>query len=241
MSKKLIIILFQCAILTGCMTPIGKPEQTCPNQKKGGACAGPRTIYELTNTRDNLHNIKNEPGFEQYAAPTEEERENKGVMFDSKEKTNKTTTELNKDRKGVPSDTAVFNPREHTQQSAGNYQPVEALPQIRNTRETIDDFDAWPSTTEPMAPEPLAVLNPAKVMRVLIASYKDGFGNLNMPGFVYVQVEPETWSFGEAANLRPQRVVPLQVIERANIETNARKNRERGVSSIEVLPGSGRQ
>jgi conjugal transfer pilus assembly protein TraV len=237
MNKAILLVVVQCAILAGCMSPIGKPEFSCPNQKKGGACAGPRDIHALTNTRDNLHNLKNEPGFEQYAVPTDEDTENKGVIFGSSNKESKPTQTA-----AVPgnlaSPEAVFTPRDHTQQSAGNYQPVVALPQIRTEHPMSNNFDAWPTTTEPLAPEPLAVLTPAKVMRVLIASYKDGLGNLNMPGFVYVQVEPETWSFGEAANLRPQRVVPLQVIERANQETNARQNRERGVSSIEVLPGN---
>lgn len=235
MKYKILFVLLQCSVLAGCMTPIGEPEFSCPNKKQGGACAGPRDIYELTNTRENLHGIGDEPGYEHYAVPSEDkekERNKDGVMFGG---------EKGKDAKvsaksGKPAEEHVFEARGHTQQSEENYQKAKVIPQIRSEKSHKDSFDQWPTTTEPMAPEPLAVLNPAKVMRVLIASYKDESGYLNMPGFVYVQVEPETWSVGEAANLRPQRVVPLQVIDQAKKETDAQQNRSRGVSSIEVLP-----
>ena len=136
-------------------------------------------------------------------------------------------------------DPVVFEPREHTQHSAANFQPVNPIPQIRSTPSEDDGFFAWPRSTEPLAPEPLAVLEPPKVMRLLLASYKDARGNLNMPGYVYVQVEPETWSVGEAANLRPQRVIPTKLREKANQENQAREQRQLGVSPIETTTGNG--
>ena len=98
-----------------------------------------------------------------------------------------------------------------------------------------DAYQRWPSNIEALAPEPLAVLTPPKVMRILIASYKDANGHLNMPGYVYVQVEPEVWSVGEAANLRPTRVVPLQIREKTQEENNKRKHKAKGVSALEHL------
>lgn len=237
MKHKLLFILLQCSVLAGCMTPIGEPEFSCPNKTKGGACAGPRDIYELTNTRDNLHGIGDEPGFEHYAVPSKDKNDNKndGVMFGD-EKKGKSIGGAGRPVSIKPGEEHVYEAREHSQQSSEHYQKAKPVPQIRTEKSQKDSFEEWPTTTEPMAPEPLAVLNPAKVMRVLIASYKDESGYLNMPGFVYVQVEPETWSVGEAANLRPQRVVPLQVIDKAKKETDAQQNRSRGVSAIEVLP-----
>lgn len=236
MKFKIILVLIQCALLAGCMTPIGKPEFSCPNKKKGGACGGPRDMYELTNTRENLNNIGDEPGLEKYVVPkdSDDEKSSDGVMFDGDDKKSQQTVTHKKS--SASGEDRVFEPRGHSQQSSDNYQHPKVIPQIRTEGSQTSDYDAWPTTTEPLAPEPLAVLNPAKVMRVLIASYKDNNGNLNMPGFVFVQVEPETWSVGEAANLRPQRVVPLQVIDKAKKETAAQQNRSRGVSAIEVLP-----
>lgn len=237
MKYKILLILLQCTVLAGCMTPVGEPEFSCPNKSKGGACAGPRDIYELTNTRDNLHGIADEPGFEHYAVPSKDGKKKKDgeVMFED-DKKGKSGGRGGATVSSKPAEEHIYESRDHSQQSIDNYQKAKALPQIRTDKNQQDSFEQWPTTTEPMAPEPLAVLNPAKVMRVLIASYKDESGYLNMPGFVYVQVEPETWSVGEAANLRPQRVVPLQVIDKAKKENEAQQNRSRGVSAIEVLP-----
>ncbi|MGX8842726.1 TraV family lipoprotein, partial [Klebsiella quasipneumoniae] len=53
--------------------------------------------------------------------------------------------------------------------------------QVQGTRQAV------------IAPEPLAVLRQGKVMRVLIAPYTDDNDALNLPGYVYVNVKPQTW------------------------------------------------
>lgn len=225
--------------LQACMTPIGKEEFTCPNQKKGGVCAGPRTIHELTNTRQNLENLSTEEHFDGYLIETDEKGKTRAVKRQSTPPGNAPNTTLRKMADPDPA-TIVYEPREHTQQSAGNFQPAKVIPQIRSTPNNDDGFAAWPRSTEPLAPEPLAVLEPPKVMRILVASYKDARGHLNMPGYVFVQVEPETWSIGEAANLRPQRVVPTQIREQADRENAAAQQRQLGVSPIETTTRGGR-
>ncbi|MAA92950.1 MAG: hypothetical protein CML22_06640 [Rheinheimera sp.] len=233
---KLSIVTTVFLSLQACMTPIGKEEYACPNQKKGGVCAGPRDIYQLTNTRENLENIANEEDYEGYVITTDEDGNTVAVK---REKTPSGNAPNKTIRNVSDPDPIVFEPREHSQHTAGNFQPAKVIPQIRSTPASDDPFSAWPRSTEPLAPEPLAVLEPPKVMRVLLASYKDARGNLNMPGYVYVQVEPETWSIGEAANLRPQRVVPTQVREQANRENQAREQRQRGVSPLETTTSNG--
>ena len=217
--------------ITGCMTPIGKEEFTCPNQKKGGICGSPRDIHALLNGRENLENLDSESAFDGYIITVNED----GDRVAKKVGKGQNITGLapvNSAEAG--SDPTVYEPREHTQQNHDNYQPAKVINQVRNQPIPDNEFSSWPRSTEPLAPEPLAVIEPPKVMRVLIASYKDHKGNLNMPGYVYVQVEPETWSIGEAANLRPQRVVPTQIREKADQELNSQKKRSLGVSPIET-------
>jgi conjugal transfer pilus assembly protein TraV len=72
-------------------------------------------------------------------------------------------------------------------------------------------------------------------MRILFASYKDDQGNLNLPGYLYVQVEPETWAFGEASNLRPQRVIPAQMIQKSTQQAGDQEYRQQGVSPLEYI------
>lgn len=227
-------------LIQGCMTPIGKEEFTCPNQKKGGVCDGPRKIYELTNTRENLEDIAKDPNYDGYVVVTDEDgnsvaqRREKVPQGQSPSKTVRGMADPAPEQEPV-----VYEPRKNTQHSAKNYQAAKPLPQVRSAQPAAgDDFESWPTSTEPLAPEPLAVLEPPKVMRVLVASYKDARGNLNMPGYVFVQVEAETWSIGEAANIRPQRVVPAKVTEKAKQETTNQEKRKLGVSPIETTtPG----
>lgn len=57
----------------------------------------------------------------------------------------------------------------------------------------------------------MPILEPAKVMRVWIAPWIDGKQDLHMPGYVFTEVTPRRWSFGEAAAFRGKPLVPLQV------------------------------
>lgn len=216
--NKLLLIIIASTLLSGCMSPIGKEEFTCPNSKKGGVCAGPRQIYELTNDRENLNNL----AAEQQAAS---------------EVATSVPGSKSKEKSDVNGDVVVYKARDNAQHTQGSYQATERLEPTAANAPARDGFESYPANGEPLAPEPLAVLNPAKVMRALIAGYKDKSGNLNMPGYVYVQVEPEVWSFGEAANLRPTRVVPLDVRSRTQQEERNQQERGKGVSPLEYMTG----
>lgn len=236
-----LLLLVGITMLSGCMTPIGEPEFTCPNEKKGGTCAGPRDIYELTNTRENLENLHKEAAYKDKVVVDDdghiiavdfnkENTEVDAVVYKAN------TSTIHSRHSTGDMNATVYEARENTQQTNSNYQPATAInTNGKITNQNRDGFQGWPSNVEPLAPEPLAVLSAPKVMRILIASYKDDNGHLNMPGYVYVQVEPEVWSIGEAANLRPTRVVPLKIREKTQQENNKRKQKLLGVSPIEHM------
>ncbi|MFV7762325.1 TraV family lipoprotein [Shewanella algae] len=85
-----------------------------------------------------------------------------------------------------------------------------------------------------LAPEPLAVLQQPKTMRILISSWTDKDGDLHMPGFVYVEVEPKKWVVGEQANDRPGRIVPLQIQQTSQEELRRQEKAKSGYSSLGV-------
>jgi len=237
MNKKLLVITaITAAILQGCsiMTPIGKEDFACPNEKKGGVCAGPRTIYELTNSRQNLENLTDKDDFTGYVIDQDEDGNNIAVKHEGKKSDNSQKHDghghESSGRSVLPTN---YEPRGHTQQDTSNYQPPRVMEQIRSTETSGDQFQQWPTTTEPLAPEPLSVLEPPKVMRILLNTFKDDAHNLHIPGYIYAQVEQERWSVGEAASMRPQRVVPTHIREKAAQEKQNSKNRQRGVSAIE--------
>lgn len=246
-TKIVIITAITAALLQSCsiMSPIGKEEFACPNEKKGGVCAGPRTIYELTNSRENLENLSEDEDFEGYVIEQNEDGESVAVKRGKDKKKNKQKRGHNGDHHGLAGsqqdDTSPtrYHAREHTQQSSDNYQAPKALEQVRSEYKGNDGFQQWPTTTEPLAPEPLSVLEPPKVMRILLNTFKDDSQNLHIPGYIYAQVEQERWSVGEAAPLRPQRVIPTQIREKAAQEQQNRRNRQQGVSPIEHQESGG--
>ena len=236
MQKLTILTLSVIALITlqscSIMEPIGKENFACPNEKKGGVCAGPRTIYELTNTRPNLENLEEDADYDGYVIKSDDEGNAIAVKVSTGKKQ---SIENKKTLHSVANNDVVYEPRDHTQQALDNHQTPKVVPQIRSLDPSTnqDSYSRWPTTTEPLAPEPLSVLEPPKVMRILLNSYKDGAGNLHMPGYLFVQVEAETWSVGEAASLRPQRVIPLEIMEKAKTDNSKRKYRQQGVSSLE--------
>lgn len=145
--KNLIVLTVLCVtglFLSGCVSSIGKEEFTCPNQKKGGACAGPRDIYELTNNRESLENLSVE---DLHAQVHGHETENNKLRKNSQYSTD--DIEQNN----------VYVPRTTEQHGHDNYQRAElAVTPAKNER-TASSFGSWPNNGEPFAPEALAVMS----------------------------------------------------------------------------------
>lgn len=226
MKKQFLLVAGALSImttLTGCVSAIGQEDFTCPNLKKGGVCGGPRDVYELTNNRVSLENLTNEE--------LQAHRENASRQASGPQGAVQYV--------GDEGDVVTYKARGNTQQSPGNYQTPEVTPQTRFDVEKGDQFNRWPNAEEPLAPEPLAVLEPAKVMRVLIAAYTDATGYLHMPGYTFVEVTPRRWSYGEAANTRPTRVVPLQIDRQVRQQQQRNQQRSQGVDPLEVVNPTG--
>ena len=74
---------------------------------------------------------------------------------------------------------------------------------------------------------------PAKVMRIYIAPFEDNSGSLNMPGYVYVEVQKRRWSVGAHAQKQPANITPLQIRTRSLEE--AKKNKKPKTDGLDVL------
>lgn len=235
--KKLITITSMAIALTGCMAPIGKNDFACPDgiSNQEGVCAGPRTIYELTNDRENLDGIGNEPEY-QHLRPSGQRVVNPRARGEHA-RADGVKPEKKQAQQGYGGKAAdtVYVPRDNRQQSPENFQRAEAVQNQNDSDVYRDAHQGWPNYEEPIAPEPLAVIQPPDVMRVLITAWEDTAGNLNMPGFVYVEVSPRRFTFGSSANTRPTRVVPFQMRRESQEEERKRRERSRGVSPIETV------
>lgn len=217
-SKLVLLASVALFALSGCaLQPIGKEEFTCGSLKKGGVCAGPRDIYELTNNRESLEELTQEE--------LNSQKSGEKMISSGSAKTVSATTS---------SDNNVYEARTKEQHSSNSYQSAKVIPQTRFDNENRDGFMAWPNNGEPLAPEALAVMTEPKAMRVMVTAWKDNSGFLNLPGYIYVDVQPKTWKYGEDANLRPTRVVPLQMRKESQQTIRDRKHKKRGVSPLEV-------
>ncbi|HFY2611887.1 IncHI-type conjugal transfer lipoprotein TrhV, partial [Escherichia coli] len=86
-----------------------------------------------------------------------------------------------------------------------------------------------------VAPEPLAVLQQGKVMRITFAPYTDDNDALNLPGYVYVNVKPQTWIAGKNSTSNPARIVPLEVQDAARENMQQQQKATKAVSSNGIV------
>lgn len=231
--KKFILsgMVLSSAILTGCVSPIGQEDFTCNAEKQGGICGGPREIYEITNTHRSVSEMLEAQGEVDHAkqhshdhAPRQ--RRSGGATV--------SPATGNPFSRAQQEQVTHYNPRSNHQQTATNYESAEPMSQTRFDNGEPDEFGRWPANGEPLAPEPLAVLQAPEVMRVLIAPWTDKSGVLNLSSYVYVEVTPRQWSYGESANDRPSRVIPLDIRTHSQEELRRRTDESRGVSPLEV-------
>ena len=205
--------------LSGCVT-IGQEDFTCGNLKKGGVCAGPRDIYELTNNRESLENLSVEELHNQV------HKESHGSI-NSVETSSAQQEDVSN----------VYEARTNEQHSSMDYQTAQLVQQEEVIKPTASEFARWPSNGEPLAPEALAVMEEPKPLRIMVNSYTDAQGVFHVPGFAYVNTQKATWVKGAASDLRPTRVVPLQLRQKSD-QNMQRINRQRqGVSPLGVMRG----
>lgn len=206
--------------LSGCAT-VGQEDFTCPNMKKGGVCAGPRDIYELTNNRESLESLSVE---ELHAQVHKQQHGSNG--------------EIPKPATKQEDDNNVYEARTNEQHTSMDYQTAKLVPKEEEVSPKASEFSRWPSNGEPLAPEALAVMEEPKPLRIMVNSYTDAKGVFHVPGFAYVNTQKATWVKGAASNLRPTRVVPLQLRQESQ-QNMQRINRQRqGVSPLGVMRGN---
>lgn len=205
--------------LSGCVT-IGQEDFTCGNLKRDGVCAGPRDIYELTNNRESLEGL------------TIEELHNQ-VHKDR----HGNTSHVVKKSSEQQDNNNVYEARTNEQHTSMDYQTAQLVPEKEVIEPKTSEFSRWPSNGEPLAPEALAVMEEPKPLRIMVNSYTDAMGVFHVPGFAYVNTQKATWVKGAASDLRPTRVVPLQLRQKSD-KNMQRINRQRqGVSPLGVMRG----
>lgn len=95
--------------------------------------------------------------------------------------------------------------KDHGSGDKGEGQALPALDLVRAANTTVKLQDPTQATAQP-------IREPSQVMRVWIAPWIDQSDNLNWSGYVYTEVTPKRWAFGERQiryqSLAPQFVQP---------------------------------
>lgn len=234
--------------VTGCSAlSMGEEEFSCPGQPKGVLCVGPTEAYELTHTRDSLEDMMVDP--DSHDCLEGECRPNSGKAAEADE--DGAAPDATSDAAvgaavvtGTGGMTYTYAPRSEDRQYADSLEEATVVAQASDVggvpasgkagteREQLRQYSTAPLVE---APEPLAVLKAPEVMRILVAAWEDDRGDLNMPGYVYVELNPRQWITGHQANARPSRVVPFQVIQDAASTEQQRKAAAAGVDGLGVI------
>lgn len=239
--RTLLAVAVASTLLSGCALQVGEDEFSCPNSSPGAACSSARQIHDLTNSRNSLEGLKvaqgkilgrvDEDG--DLIEPDEDESPKTVVRTTS----SKATPAVSDVYKPVPDDRRQdhFPPAELVE-NAPIHTPKQPLPlgAVEGVEQEHGRLMTHVQSPSALAPEPLAVLQQPKNMRILVSSWVDKQGDLHMPGYVFVEVQPRQWVVGSQANDRPARIIPLQVIQKSQEETRRQQKAQRGATSIGV-------
>lgn len=129
--------------------------------------------------------------------------------------------------KGMPDDPTCMSAVEAykaTDKAKSTVHPAEAAGASSETAAAT----AMPETLVEPAPvpkidEPTPIRTPSKVMRIWVAPWEDGDGDLNVSGYVFTELEQRRWMIGKSAPAQSPSISPLQVLHRS--KENDRRSR----------------
>lgn len=121
-------------------------------------------------------------------------------------------------------------------QMAGEDVQVKTVAAGGNTGPSISSGAPYVPVPQPTA-NPQPIRTPSQVMRVLVDPYESADGDLNVPGYVYTEIEPRRWEVGatKATTIQPIiRPMQVPVTSDSTAETTAQnspQNIQKGRSS----------
>lgn len=104
---------------------------------------------------------------------------------------------------------AVMDALNHASREQGNVDHRKIIEEVRATFVRTGHSLVKPMA-EPVS-QPLPVLEPARVVRIWISPWVDAKGDLRMPGYVFTEITPRRWSFGEPEVMGSEILAPIQV------------------------------
>jgi conjugal transfer pilus assembly protein TraV len=233
-------MLSACSVLS-----IGEDEFDCAGKPDGSICKGPMEIYELTNNQDNLdHLMVSREVREARRDHNEEHGHPRGFAHEDGSVKDHDIDEVYKNAElrlvntDKRQDFNIYEPRSFKRQTANNYEKAVKVkePNYKNQvpKGELGGLRSTSMYATDLAPEALAVLTPAKVLRILVFPWKDAEQNLHLPGYIYKKLQEEEWVVGNHANLSPTRIIPYKMVKDSLEETQQQERQKDGVDPLNV-------
>lgn len=191
--------------LSGCFSA---PVNPCEDQY-GGICTSPRSVYAVTNTRDQVNPT----------AEVQKSQERAAQMMKSPPSPNEKLPDLDADGPAADLPSNVMR-RQKFRGDLGIVAPASAS---GASGPASSGGAVGVSAVHPRQNVPLPILEQPKVVRVWVAPYVDERDNLNFPGYIYSVIQPKTWNFGYGSEkTTPALPSPEQVREASTQEGQKR-------------------
>lgn len=233
---------------TGCSVfQIGESDFACTGKPDGSICKGAMEVYELTNNRDNLDDLMvSREKRKEIMEHNEDYNHPAGFIHDNGSTEDHDEDEYSHSSKNINSpgfkqiaeqDINIYEQRNFNRQDINNYQQAKLVPSSDNTYQAEGELSQLRQTglsPNDIAPEALAALKPAKVLRILIFPWNDEAKNLHLQGYIYKKIEDERWIVGNHVNRTSTRVVPHQMIIKGKENLNKQQTQNKGIDPINV-------
>ncbi len=178
------LVLCSISMVSGCAgLGVGEPEFACKGYPDGLRCMSSQDVYKLSDRSTYKEDIAR-------VAATQGGDPEKGI------------NRLPGDKGYVEGD------EEFTDEETSEPKEVEARVGLR--REILDPY--IPQVVPRPTKETIPLRTPAKVMRIYVAPWESNTGDLNVPSYVYTEIEPRRWMIGNKPIVVNRSIKPLQAV-----------------------------
>ena len=222
---KYLPLLVLSGVLSGCAGLGGKDKFSCPGMPDGITCADPITVYEHSDDVDDLAKLRHTEEDEAKARASKEEKgtydpinDEGGYLSDTPSSSSQSPSNTRPKDKPVPGIETGAEP--------GTLVKVTSVKHGKKTSAVYQSYiNQKQLIVSPDSPKP--ILQPAEVARIWIAPWTDQNQDLHWAGFVFTEITPRRWSFGESAvgAIQPTLPVLIDSGHKKRYQRNARTGR----------------
>jgi conjugal transfer pilus assembly protein TraV len=228
-------------LISGCST-MGEENYSCPGMPDGITCADPITVYDHSNDLEDLERLRQS----KEAIKKEKERvksekrgndvdmildDNIGILPYPKNSNTENSTN------GTSSAAAFSGKSVYASDDAQPGQPIKVTA-MQNGKKVSGVYQSYINQKQLIVgPEsPLPILQPAEVARIWIAPWMDDNQDLHWPGYIFTEITPRRWAFGENAVGTIKPVLPVLI---DNGQTSKKRPNKRRPSRRNIRSGPG--